>query len=345
MSLGSTRKTAERRVRGIFMRKRSSYKARIAAAVLAAVMLVACFTTACQPAQGETVTASGENSTPSATPEYSAPSEPHETESSAAQTIAPTASATESPTSIPTIAETPSPEPAATLPPGISREARFAADTDGDGNDETVVVGKAKGSEAICVYVLYAGGYDRIVAEEGSFKCAFMTHTGGGNLCLLVSIDLASEDYITYSFSFNRRKPVLKDEANGYVYGIDGTRVTLGGHLYVIGTWDYTCEFDLKNNFTLEQVSDYTIMENWMEPLHTIRELPVERLAGGAYVAGTLPAGTLVTPVSTDGSSYLRFRLEDGSAGRILFTRGEHVEAYIAGIIESEYFDNIEYSD
>ena len=82
-----------------------------------------------------------------------------------------------------------------------------------------------------------------------------------------------------------------------------------------------------------------------MEPLHTIRELPVEMRVGGAYVADTLPAGTTVHPVSTDLNSYLRYKLDDGSEGRILFTRGEHVEVLIAGLIESEYFDNIVYSD
>jgi beta-lactamase regulating signal transducer with metallopeptidase domain len=55
MSLGSTRKTAERRVRGIFMRKRSSYKAKITAVILSVIILLACFTTACQPVEERTV--------------------------------------------------------------------------------------------------------------------------------------------------------------------------------------------------------------------------------------------------------------------------------------------------
>jgi hypothetical protein len=68
-------------------------------------------------------------------------------------------------------------------------------------------------------------------------------------------------------------------------------------------------------------------------------------LIDGSYTAGTLPAEMAVYPVSTDGKSFMRFKLSDGSAGRILFTRGDNVEVYINGVIESEYFDNIEYSD
>jgi len=49
MALGNTKQTAERRIRGIFMRRRSSRPARLTALLFSAVMLVACFTTACQP--------------------------------------------------------------------------------------------------------------------------------------------------------------------------------------------------------------------------------------------------------------------------------------------------------
>lgn len=49
MSLGSTKKSAERRIKGIYMRQQSTKKAKIVATILSIAMLVACFTTACQP--------------------------------------------------------------------------------------------------------------------------------------------------------------------------------------------------------------------------------------------------------------------------------------------------------
>lgn len=45
----SARKTAESRIRGIFMPRRSKRRTKAVAAILASVLLVACFTTACQP--------------------------------------------------------------------------------------------------------------------------------------------------------------------------------------------------------------------------------------------------------------------------------------------------------
>lgn len=49
MALGSTGKTVERRIRGIFMPSRTGHAARLTALLLAVVMAAACFTTACQP--------------------------------------------------------------------------------------------------------------------------------------------------------------------------------------------------------------------------------------------------------------------------------------------------------
>lgn len=49
MAPGQTKKTAARRLRGVFMRGTSSRMAKMASALLAAVLLFTCFTTACQP--------------------------------------------------------------------------------------------------------------------------------------------------------------------------------------------------------------------------------------------------------------------------------------------------------
>ncbi len=50
MGLNNTRTTAERRIRGIFMRPGPGNKSKLYAILLTAILLVACFTTACKPA-------------------------------------------------------------------------------------------------------------------------------------------------------------------------------------------------------------------------------------------------------------------------------------------------------
>lgn len=49
MSAGNGRKALEKRVRGMFMAKRTGFPAKISAGLLALLLFVACFTTACQP--------------------------------------------------------------------------------------------------------------------------------------------------------------------------------------------------------------------------------------------------------------------------------------------------------
>lgn len=49
MALGGTRKSAEKRIRGIYMKQKSQWRVKLTAALLAVVMTVCCFTTACQP--------------------------------------------------------------------------------------------------------------------------------------------------------------------------------------------------------------------------------------------------------------------------------------------------------
>ncbi len=49
MAVVNTKKTAEKRLKGIYMKQTSNRKGRLAAAMLVCVMLITCFTTACQP--------------------------------------------------------------------------------------------------------------------------------------------------------------------------------------------------------------------------------------------------------------------------------------------------------
>jgi len=88
MALGHTRQTAERRVRGIFMKRRSRKGAIATALLLSIVMAVACFTTACQPIQ-ETAKISGEDNPPQASAAVKMPSP--------AQTFVPQPSAVQQP--------------------------------------------------------------------------------------------------------------------------------------------------------------------------------------------------------------------------------------------------------
>lgn len=283
--------------------------------------------------------------------------EMHEAESSPAQTAKATEmtpppvtlAPTPMPTPVLTSLLTPLPVPAATLPPGIREEARFRTDLNGDGMDETIIVSSVENDNPeencnISLSVLSKTAYCEVFVEEGFFENAFLTRTARGESCLLLDcINWVGIDDDTIVCSFDGLMPVLHDSICSWIVEVDGTSVTLGNWRDAIGSWNYTCNYELTDNFMLESVSEDMIVTEGREPLHVIRELPVQMLIGGEYVADMLPAGTLVYPTTTDWKSYMDFRLEDGSAGRITYTRGEDYCAMIDGLSEEEYFDNIEY--
>lgn len=51
MALGNSKEVAEQRIRGIYMKQNTKRSVKLAAALLAIILLVACFTTACSPAE------------------------------------------------------------------------------------------------------------------------------------------------------------------------------------------------------------------------------------------------------------------------------------------------------
>lgn len=341
MSLHSTKKTAERRVRGVFMRKYSSHAARWVAAVLAAVMLMACFTTACQPVPGQfsSTGSTAVNPTPVTTITPTETTGVNET-----PTASPAATATPelSPTQTPEVTESATTEPMASLPKGVSALKRFNADVNSDGSDDKVVVASVNDSDEILVYVLYAGGYQKASVGNENYKNVYLGKLYNGKYFLLVSLQKGSRDYITLAFSFSGLKPVLRDQAEGYIYDTHESEITLSGYVDVIGSWIYTRDFIMTDEYKLESRLDYIVIKNWVDPIYTIRDVPVEMFDG---TEATLPKGVMVRPTITNASSYAYFVLDDGSTGRLLFTRGGDGKVYIEGLVASEYFDYTTCSD
>ncbi len=245
---------------------------------------------------------------------------------------------------VPTPTPVSTPKPEHVLPPGFSERMRFEADTDGDGQLDIIVLALTADDEAQ-IGLLKTDGYDYIAAGEGTFTDAHIAATPNGAPCVLVTSDLGSDDYVTRVVAFSANTPELKGEAIAYVEEAEGAHVVLASVTEAIGSWFYTREYMLSESFALEPVSEMRIDAQAAEPLHTIRTLPVEVLLDGEYAADTLPADMLLYPTATDGKTYLSFTLEDGTEGRVLFTRGEDYMTQINGLPEEDYFDNLDYWD
>lgn len=231
------------------------------------------------------------------------------------------------------------------LPLGTSVEEELTADVNNDGILETIIIGSRESEsiddeDFITLYV--AGGSELYKADiaDGSYTSAFLTSTDSGKPCLLINITFIDNN--AWIFSLNGIQPISRNIISGLVKEVSGADITIEDDTDVLGSWYYTRNFLLSDDFTLKPVSDYLISTDEMEPLHTIKKLPVEMLIEGAYVQQMLNEGIYIYPVSKDDENHLNFRLENGSEGRIIYTFTDN-EFYIDGINEYKYFDNIEY--
>lgn len=248
----------------------------------------------------------------------------------------------------------------ATLPSGEITDETFTADLDSDGNEETISFSSTEVEyEGWVDYltVMTVWGASETYAEniEGcTYESCYFIRTQSGKVCLLVSLECFI-DYGAEIYSFDGIKPVRLCGL-GHVTGVSGTDITQEGAVDVFGTWHYSQAIKLNDDLSLERGELEIIMDDRM-PLRTSGKLPVEYLKNGVYSKGYVDKGKDIIPLSTDGKSYLWFRLEDGTEGRILYTYVNKDDSFdtdndpyysiclINGKSEFEYFENIDYTD
>lgn len=221
---------------------------------------------------------------------------------------------------------------------------KCSKDIDGDGVIENIYVASDSGPDCDDFFVYVKDGSKvngTYIDSTISYGAAFYTITDTGKSCLIVSLNDEDEDTSTYVFSFIASSAVLADSLNGSASDVKGTQVEIDDWGDALRSWSFYQMFKLKDDCSLSAVTDMIItLDDDDKPLHTIKKLPVEMLVDGAYKPSFVKAGTDIYPVSTDCNSYLKFKLKDGSLGRIDYTfNGD--EFLIDGKSEDDYFDNI----
>lgn len=251
-------------------------------------------------------------------------------------------------------ADTDKPSPSA--PPLSETEIQFqwTKDIDGDGVNENIYIASQDNNEPghndinFFVYVKDVNNIKATYIDSADgFGTASFAKTQKGEVCLFVSIWYL-DSAATFVYYFGDSSAVFKTVLDGCLTNINGTKVTIGDYVDMLGTWDYHCDYNLNNDFTLSPNTDYIIDNTQNNFLHTIKNLPVQMLIGGVYTDKTLDAGAYIYPTSTDGSKYIKFKLKDGSEGRVFVTKVNFSDYnclfLINGISENEYFDNIDYA-
>lgn len=160
-------------------------------------------------------------------------------------------------------------------------------------------------------------------------------------ILLMLDGDAASDDYVT----------VLLDISDGTIREVTSTGAAicfpgintalLSLRLDILGTYSCEVNHDLSKGNELKPLETEYIILNSYQNLVTTRELPVTDADGRER---TLPAGTSLIPLSTDGTSYMRFsNAKNKKEYTLNFSRKEYT-IIIDGIAEYEYFEVLPYA-
>ena len=245
---------------------------------------------------------------------------------------------------------TPSQTPAATVKfTTLETDTAFAADIDGDGTQETLLLTEETDEQAafetsVFLCVTKSGEEQKTKLAQGIFFGAYYMESEGKS-GLAVSATFENDVQLTYTFALSGGTPTSLDEIfGGILTAEDGTAVILS-RLYALGTWsvEIAYEIDPAFRFAPAQGKEWTVL-GCEHPLTVKKTLPVQMDNNGVFREETLPVGTKLWLTDSDGSSYVRFVLEDNRQGMLFYEMKDGIATLIDGTPDSDWLDDINYA-
>lgn len=220
-------------------------------------------------------------------------------------------------------------------------------DVDGDGSMETVCITETDFDNSENPITVKIDGTS-VDLEYGAYiSSIYYVKNADGKSYILLSYDMASDDYVTQLLEVDSKVPVKCDEVTGFVYSITNSTVDISANLYVLGTYiGYRCYgFDTGKLVALEERYTFDNAEGieGRRSLKLITDLLVKLDTDGQMVDETLPAGTILYPCDTDDETVFGFVLEDGRYGELVFERAD-MGLTIDGVSEFDIFEELPYA-
>lgn len=249
---------------------------------------------------------------------------------------------------------------------------KIEIDLDGDGEAEKLTLRMDGVEYESCLRLIIEGSdgaanvYDTMI--EYPMSCFCMDMDGDGKQEILLSGDIASDDYFTYCLNYDLETGIhafsfadasrgantdeYQSEGYGRIVALNGNTITLRGSQDVLGTWMADRTFTLENG-----VFELNDGGKWIIPfdaeaefewdygcLNPIKEVPVTFSDGST---GTLAAGEKFVITGTDKVSFAEFITQDGRTGSILIAENtqEGWGYEINGEADYTYFEYIPYAD
>ncbi len=292
-------------------------------------------------------------------------------------TLAPATTA--APTDLPLLEPTPAPVSATSAAEDEARilghcvsivdRLPYAVDLDGDGEKETVDLGRCVGADECprWTIVLTARGQEKRFETDVPCDMACDLWTGDldedGAYELFFHGDLASDDYVIYGFRSDltplRFEPDERAERwggsdsdtvyDGCIEGFEDGHIVIDGAVDMLGTHWGVRNYALGDDGVIGPVSTVWTFDDEVEAdraLTVTRELKayraaVRKEAGEAFL---LKPGERIYPLASDGCARLWFETEAGTGGVLLLVPDGDAMWRIDGVPEAEYFAYLPYA-
>lgn len=197
-------------------------------------------------------------------------------------------------------------------------------------------------------YELNLGGDVHALGEYVYLKDVYLIRKENGKLFLLLTMDMASDDYVTTVYDISEGALTETDKQWDVYFDsapINTERLKLNVNLDVLGSYVTQMDFCLDDTGKLVQQGDiFQVMSDDSGAFYmtTTKELPV--VMNGTET--TLPEGMRLRIIGTDNAGIAYFQLEESKQeGEIHYTTSEDSwGCFIDGFMDMEYFDMVPYA-
>jgi hypothetical protein len=222
-------------------------------------------------------------------------------------------------------------------------------DFDRDGEKESVYVSNSFNYDAYTSELLIRwNGVESSFNFYGNLSRAYLVETADQKVYLYASYSEDNDYQVFYMFAFDGGSAALVDSVDNLgVYGdLPGSpeKMQLCSKVNILGSYQGIRTYQVGENGVPESLtSEYQIAPSDWNTLTSALDLQVWVQNGDSEEAAYYPAGTTFTLRATDGETYVKAELEDGTLCKI-YLEEDDGEYTISGVSEYDCFEELPYA-
>ncbi|WP_310603459.1 hypothetical protein, partial [Anaerosporobacter sp.] len=198
-------------------------------------------------------------------------------------------------------------------------------DVNNDGILESIEIFVAEERACYITIAINIDGEVTDIVEAEGCENAFLIQNKDGLTGILFDAAWSNDYCKTYLCQINENKEIITEEIKGHIAydTVTARSFVLEDYLYLFGTWNATCEYEITSDLHLRAVADYQIKNDTERCITVKQNLLVSVQEDELWRDTEYKVGERFYPVATDCKEYMYFQTEEGEYIRIEFTIDE----------------------